>query len=159
MNAQQTREGTPRRRVIVTTAFAVVGAIGLYIWRTPLSAGVFLACTVCTLLLVPHIARWATRRRVLALPGGRDLHRRPTPRAGGVALFLPVAATLLCIALLGDARAWGLLIGSSLVFGCGLWDDVKHVGPKYKVLFQLLAGGALILSGTHIQQLSTPVRR
>ena len=156
MADHRTWSSLARTRAVPTAVLAAIGAAGLLYWRSLPAAWIFLTCAMATLLLVPRIARWAIRRRVLALPGGRDRHGRRTPRAGGIALFVPVAVTLIGLAILGDTKAWGLLAGSAIVFGCGLVDDVRRVGPRAKILAQMAAGAALLLVGFRLPELAIP---
>ena len=145
-----------RKRAVHTIVLAVIGTAGLLRYRPPVMAWVFLTCAVATAVLVPWIARWAMRRRILSLPGGRDRHHKRTPRAGGIALFIPVALVLMGMGVLGDTRAWGLLGGSAIVFTCGLVDDLRRVRPLGKILCQLAAGAALLLAGFRLEVLTVP---
>ncbi|MDF1702724.1 MAG: MraY family glycosyltransferase [Planctomycetota bacterium] len=156
MTEHRTWSSLARTRGATTIGLAAVGAGGLLTWRTPVEAGVFILCTLAAGLLVPRIARWAMRRRILALPGGRAPHTKRTPRAGGIALFVPVAITLLGMGVLGDRHAWGLLVGSVIVFTCGLVDDVRGVRPRMKILMQVAAAGALLAAGYRLPILTVP---
>ena len=145
-----------RRRAVPSVLFAAAGAAGLLLGRDRSAALLFLGCALATWLLVPRIARWALRHRILALPGGRDQHGRRTPRAGGIALFVPIAITLSVLAVLDDARNWGLLVGATIAFGCGLVDDVRRMRPLPKIVCQLAAGTALVLAGFRLPELVVP---
>ncbi len=145
---------TPRRLGLAVLA-AAVGAAGFGTWRGTEAALVFLGCAAATALLIRPVARWAVRRGVLALPGGRDIHGTPTP-SGGLALFAPLVAMLLFIAFAGDPRAWGLLAGGSLVFALGLFDDVRGASPRMKIGVQVLAGLLLVTAGFRLPALGIP---
>jgi UDP-GlcNAc:undecaprenyl-phosphate GlcNAc-1-phosphate transferase len=144
------------RRVALTLAAALVGATGLLLWRGPEGAVFFAISAVATAYLIPPVAAQAFRWGMLAYPGGRDIHGEPTPRSGGVALFAPVVAALVAVAIAHDPMAWGLLVGGALVFGVGVIDDAKRASPKFRILVQALAGLCLYASGFRLEALGVP---
>jgi UDP-N-acetylmuramyl pentapeptide phosphotransferase/UDP-N-acetylglucosamine-1-phosphate transferase len=145
------------RRDGVTAALAL-GVAALLAWRgEPLWAVLFLASFGAAHQLVPPIALWVRMGlRAVAMPGGRGLHRRRVPLLGGVAIFAPTACLLLGLGLKGDARAWGLLAGATIVLLVGMRDDFKHVRPMTKVVAQLAAAACLILSGFSLPSIGVP---
>jgi len=147
---------TRRRRIVFTFLTALAGAAGLTIWRGPPTALLFVGCTVFTLMLLPAVGRWASRHGAVALPGGRGIHSLPTPLIGGAALYVPVALTLIGLGLAGHGHAWGLLLGGTIVFLAGLCDDLWGISPRFKILAQVLAGCALLLTGFHLPALGLP---
>ncbi|MGZ3498256.1 MAG: MraY family glycosyltransferase [Vulcanimicrobiaceae bacterium] len=113
----------------------------------------------------PLMRRLATHLGVIDQLGeDRRVHETPTPRIGGVAVFFGFAFALfavLGIALthvhgfippdpheslsdqlrdqLGDAHNLvGLLFGSMLILGVGLWDDIMQMRPRNKFLAQIV---------------------
>jgi UDP-N-acetylmuramyl pentapeptide phosphotransferase/UDP-N-acetylglucosamine-1-phosphate transferase len=49
-----------------------------------------------------------------------------------------------------------MLLGSLVMFGCGLWDDVQPLRPATKLLWQLVAASLFVQAGgnfplTHVQ--------
>ncbi len=86
----------------------------------------------------------------------RKVHSVPTPRLGGVAIFL---STLIVTLLLGEkynlAQLGGILVGASLVSLMGLWDDRFSLPPWIKLLGQLIAAILLILTGVRITTFGT----
>ncbi len=129
------------------------------------------------LALVPLSRTLAQRFGVLDAPGPRKVHDRPTPRMGGLAVFLSFSTIVLlgytmapALAARPEMQAWfgqafaflqeaprvqakllALLFGASLAFGVGLADDI--LGPRFpvgvKALCQLLA--ALVLLAADIR--------
>ena len=134
------------------------------------AAGFGLAAT-----LVPAASALARRFGVLDEPGHRKIHKTPTPRIGGIAVWvaftavvltgyfglpvltrLPWAATyfagpltMLQEAYRVEAKLMAMLAGSSLVFAVGLLDDV--LGTRFQVGFklagQVLAALVLVAGG------------
>lgn len=115
-------------------------------------AGVFVATLVAAWLLVPPIARWATRHGVIALPSARGLHTVPTPLGGGVPIALSLAAATLAASWwwpVWPATWWSAyLAGVTAVALVSGLDDVVGVGPAGRLTVHLLAAGILVLAVT-----------
>jgi UDP-GlcNAc:undecaprenyl-phosphate GlcNAc-1-phosphate transferase len=120
---------------------------------------------VIALLVIPVVNRWAREFSLLDVPDeGRRRHALPTPRLGGIGIF--VAAVGGAVMVWGWERATGgtpavqselwasLLLGSSVVFVTGLIDDVRGVGPFPKLLAQGSAALIVIGSGFRIEHLT-----
>jgi UDP-GlcNAc:undecaprenyl-phosphate GlcNAc-1-phosphate transferase len=86
----------------------------------------------------------------LAKPRDDRWHRTPTPTLGGIGLFL---AVLICVLLYANFSGkwteirWGVLIGSSIVFILGLYDDIRHLSPQSKLIGQFLAASVVVFLG------------
>jgi len=122
------------------------------------------------------IKNWASKRKIaLTDPRDRDLHQKPTPRLGGVAIvgsFLVVCAVLVGIygdkglldfgfpyKTLGvtiDKRLLGIILASVFIALVMLVDDLKGVRPFYKLLAQIGAALILILTGVGLIYLNNP---
>ncbi|MDP9350183.1 MAG: undecaprenyl/decaprenyl-phosphate alpha-N-acetylglucosaminyl 1-phosphate transferase, partial [Chloroflexota bacterium] len=69
----------------------------------------------------------AQQRGWLDLPSPRRIHTNPTPRLGGVAMFLAFASVLVVLMLAGRLGAYtttGLLVGAAVLVLGGFADDV-----------------------------------
>jgi len=140
-----------------------------------LATAVLLSAFVLSVGLVPLAGRLAWRFSVMDGPGPRKIHADPTPRLGGIAVYvaftsvvlagylgvpilsrLPWVATHLAgpLALLQEAsrvetKLLALLLGATIAFGVGLLDDVLgsrfHVGGK--AAGQVLAAVVLVAGG------------
>src|SRR5437868_15302877 len=89
---------------------------------------------VVAFTLLPVVIRWAREQSLLDVPDDfRRRHAAPTPRIGGVAIFVAVAIASGIALALSQTRGvpvlssmWpGLLLGSSIVFIIGLIDDIR----------------------------------
>ncbi len=128
----------------------------------------FLVALLATLALTPAVRRLALRLGAVDHAGSsRKVHRRPTPRLGGLAIaggsFLAVGLTLLAD---GRAReAWqaevavagALALGGLAVAALGLRDDLAGVPPRAKLLVEFAAAGLLFSAGLRIDEVSLPV--
>lgn len=114
-------------------------------------------------LLIPVILdvsqRWKWLQR------SRELHHtsnNPVPRLGGIALAAAFLGVEVFIAVSSpDGRAnmrdHTIVILSSLaMFALGLWDDLRALGAKRKLVGQLLIASAVYFAGLGIQKFQIP---
>jgi UDP-N-acetylmuramyl pentapeptide phosphotransferase/UDP-N-acetylglucosamine-1-phosphate transferase len=92
--------------------------------------------------LVPLLVRFAVGRNLLDVPNLRSSHEVPTPRLGGVAIFV---GTLAGAALLRSEGMVPLLFAAALVWAVGLVDDLSGLHFGVKAAFQAVAAGGLLL--------------
>lgn len=122
-----------------------------------------LVSLVLTLVLMPGIIKFCRARSWYDYPSPRKIHQLPTPRIGGVAIFISCVIAWTLAYLLwpdfasdsGNLTLW-LLLGGLVVFGLGLWDDLKTLRFRYKILVESLLGISLILAGLRIRILFIP---
>ena len=85
-------------------------------------------------------------------PGVRTVHERPTPRIGGVAIFLAAMAVVMVVLCLDNAvgvqfrqsrsRLLTLLCSATFIFLLGLVDDLRGLPTRWKFLAELAAAMA-----------------
>lgn len=116
-----------------------------------------LVAAVVTYLATPPVMRLAHRWGVVQRPSReQDIHHRPIPRMGGVAIVVGFLVAALVAAALplprtdpGEGlRLAGLLVGSLLAGAAGVWDDRVELGPREQFLIQI--GLALVALATTI---------
>jgi UDP-GlcNAc:undecaprenyl-phosphate GlcNAc-1-phosphate transferase len=119
-----------------------------------------------TLALTPLVSRLARRLGFVDVPREpKHVHHSPVPRLGGVALFLPFVAAVGVSLLLPVEREdplelhrlAGLLFGSSLVFGMGVWDDKRELGPFPQLAVQFVAAVVATYCGITIREIANPL--
>ena len=109
-------------------------------------------------ILTPLVYRWCIHRGWYDLPNDpRRIHQRPTPRLGGVAIFLGFMSALGATWLLDvpqlqrfpieSFRLGLLIVGASLLWLVMLVDDLRGLSPRVKLVAQLAA--ALIAVGPY----------
>ena len=112
------------------------------------------------LLATPIMIRIAPILGILDSPKKRhhpaSLHKKTTPRGGGVPLFLAIAAASLLF-LPYDTRLLGVLIGGAIIVFVGLLDDKKDINPYIRLISQFLAAGVVVISGIGIAFVSNPL--
>ena len=127
----------------------------------------FVAAFLTSLLMVPPVMRLAVSKHWLDEPDGvRRGHARPVPRLGGVAIFAGVllafgAAPLLAL-LSADVPSavphltTALLLASAILFGIGLWDDLRGLPPFAKLAGQTVAALVVVYGGFRLDVLIFP---
>lgn len=105
---------------------------------------IFISSLVISMALIPALIRSAALLGVLDPPGERKMHAAPIARVGGIAFAAGALSSLLLWAPL-DLLFTSYLIGASVILCFGVLDDRINLGPKDKLMAQLLA--ALIVVG------------
>jgi len=94
----------------------------------------------------------------------RDVHRVPTPRMGGVALYLGFAAAILIAhnmpalsrAFASSSAIQGVLAAGGVIVLVGVLDDRFDLDAVTKLFGQILAAGVLVLYGVTWVQIWAP---
>jgi UDP-GlcNAc:undecaprenyl-phosphate GlcNAc-1-phosphate transferase len=111
------------------------------------------------------VARWlGLRAGLVDEPRGRHLHGRAVPRTGGLVLYVAfVVAALVAQGLPVERtdskeiiRLAGLLLGGTLIFLFGLYDDWREQGPTSQYVAQLLAAAIAVAFLIHIEYVNNP---
>ena len=108
--------------------------------------GPFFGALLITLLLVPACRRLSIALGMVDVPGPRRINKTPIPRAGGLAVFLAVTATLGAVVLLNNGKigtipsetAMRIMVLSFSLVVLGFLDDKFSLQPKVKLLGQLV---------------------
>jgi UDP-GlcNAc:undecaprenyl-phosphate GlcNAc-1-phosphate transferase len=83
----------------------------------------------------------------------------PIPRLGGMPLMLAISVGLLVIFAVRPSTAtnwFPILVGSLLMYGLGLWDDLHHLGAKVKLAGQIITALLVYSMGLNIEKFSYP---
>ncbi|MFY9607517.1 MAG: hypothetical protein WAU45_02740 [Blastocatellia bacterium] len=86
---------------------------------------------------------------LVAAPRRDRWHSKPTPLLGGVAIYL---AFVVGFYFFGSRTtgAYAILAGGTLLVVTGLVDDILHIKPYTKLVFQLIAASILVYFGLHL---------
>ncbi|MCX8157020.1 MAG: undecaprenyl/decaprenyl-phosphate alpha-N-acetylglucosaminyl 1-phosphate transferase [Verrucomicrobiae bacterium] len=124
-----------------------------------------LACGL-GLLLTP-IVRWlASRAGILDHPGTRKIHHRPIPLLGGLAvalaMWLPIAALWMYdnrvanLLRAQEAAVLQILLSGVAMLLLGIYDDLRGLNARKKLMAQLPVAVALVVSGVGFQSITIP---
>jgi UDP-GlcNAc:undecaprenyl-phosphate GlcNAc-1-phosphate transferase len=124
------------------------------------------AAFVCA-LAVPPVRRLAMALGAVDRPDPRRAHAEPTPRLGGVAIFIAFLGSLALAYAIGapldDAArvnsegVLGFALGATIVFAAGVVDDLRGFRPLAKLAVEI--GAALVVTlygGCRIGGISVP---
>ena len=121
-------------------------------------AVVLLAAALVTFLATPVVRVAAVRFRVMAAVRDRDVHVIPTPRGGGVAMYLGVAAGVLVASRLPSlqrsfefsTQTVAVLVAGGLICLLGVLDDRFGLDALTKLTGQIAAAGVMVLLGVQL---------
>lgn len=130
-----------------------------------------LVAAAVTLLVTPIVRRFALSRGYVHTPGHRDVHTRPVPRIGGIAIYAGVMTSVLLQAL-GERMGWwggtltgggtagarfaGVVAGLTVIFVVGLLDDFRPLSPGWKFAGEVVAAVIVIWAGLRIEYVANP---
>lgn len=108
------------------------------------------AAALLTFAVMPMVIHLARRLGAVDVPDSRRVHAVPTPRIGGVAVFLSVNLTLL-LNFNYSLELKGVCLSAIFVALISLLDDVREVSAATKLLTQALACALLFVFGVHVE--------
>jgi len=116
---------------------------------------VLLSAIICY-LITPFVRDLAIKSGAVMQIRSRDVHVAPTPRWGGLAMWLSMALTLVIVKQLPlvhksfGREATGIFLSGTFILFLGLIDDRFDLDPITKFAGQALAGGILLIYGIQI---------
>jgi UDP-GlcNAc:undecaprenyl-phosphate/decaprenyl-phosphate GlcNAc-1-phosphate transferase len=127
-------------------------------------AYILIIAAVVTYLLTPLVRRGSIAVGALHAARSRDVHEKPTPLLGGVAMYCGLAAGLLVAERLtylqgafpSSHTVIGLLLAGGLLVIVGIVDDRWGMGAVSKLAAQIAAGGILVWSGASLPWIPWP---
>lgn len=96
--------------------------------------------------LTPVAIRLGLATGLVDYPAERKIHSRPTPRIGGVTVYLGFVVALLVNSILADWMV-AILFAGSLLLLVGIVDDARELPAWVKLAAQLAGAGLVIYSG------------
>lgn len=127
---------------------------------------VLLVAAGVTYLVASLARRLALRFNAVALVRDRDVHTKPVPYFGGLAMLAGTTAALIVatnLPWLGrfelvQRDAWAVFWASALICTVGVLDDMVELGALAKFAGQVLAAGIVVLNGLKIYWIPLPDR-
>ena len=106
-------------------------------------------------IATPFAMKAALRAGAIDMPGkagtdsARHLHKKPTPRMGGLAIFVGFVCSALLFAPLGPKNI-SMLAGATIIVLLGVFDDIYDLPAMKKLVVQLVAAAVAVLGGNKI---------
>lgn len=107
-------------------------------------------------IITPTVQRYAMKFGAVAIPRTRDIHQQPTPRWGGVAMWISMSLTFAIVnhlSLVGKAfghEAQGIFLAGTVLVILGMLDDRFQLDSITKLAGQAVAAGILLLYGVQL---------
>ena len=124
----------------------------------------FATAALVTYLVTGTVRLLAVRIGAVSAIRDRDVHQLPTPRMGGVAVYVGVAAGVamalqlpaLSQAFTSSSEILGVLVAGGLICLVGVLDDKFDLDAITKLAGQIVAAGVLVLFGVQWIQVWLP---
>jgi len=107
---------------------------------------ILLAAVAIGLLLQWVVYFLVRQPHMLAAPNERSSHTQPTPTMGGVVIVVLVLAYLVYLAGLEPRLGWGLFGALTVMALVGLWDDLRGLSARLRILVHFAAAATVIWS-------------
>ena len=104
------------------------------------------ACLVIVALIIPLVKQIALHIGALDIPNERKVHTKPIPRLGGLGIFM---GFLIGYMIFGQSTIQmnSILIGSFIILLTGIFDDIKPISAKAKLIGQIFASCVIVFYG------------
>ena len=107
----------------------------------------FFLSGIISFLLTPPVKKLAYRIGAIDVPkDGRRMHKRPTPRLGGLAIFGGFLVAAIVTGHITPQRLW-ILAGAAVIVVLGIFDDRNALSAKFKFVVQIVAAAIPVIFG------------
>ena len=113
---------------------------------------------IVSFLMTPVVKSFAYKVGAIDVPrDARRMHKTPTPRLGGLAIFIGfMISVFLFVNIRGDRAMQSILLGAVVIVVLGVLDDIMALPAMLKFVVQIAAACIPVLSGVVIQAISNP---
>lgn len=113
--------------------------------------------TLISFCTIPFVKKLAYKVGAIDIPKDeRKIHKNPTPRLGGLSIFISFVITTLLFTGEIEKFEISFVVGATIIVIGGVIDDIYEIRPIAKLIFQILAASVLVSTGVHIDVLSNP---
>lgn len=98
----------------------------------------FLIAMLSVFLLAPASAWLAVKIGAMDVPDARKMHSVPVARTGGIAVYLAFLAAVVRNQQF-SREMYGILIGGTIIFLLGFFDDWKNLSARTRLFWQVVA--------------------
>ena len=116
----------------------------------------FILAFIITFSATPFVKKLAFKIGAVDIPkDSRRMHKKPTARLGGLAIFFGFIISALLFSHINMELA-GMLFGCSIIVILGVFDDIYALSAKLKLLVQIAAALCPVLAGVRIDFIRVP---
>lgn len=120
----------------------------------------FVLAFLISFFTTPLAKKIAFKVGAVAQPRARDMHSKPMPRMGGLAIITGFMVTLFItvryITVLDWKQIIGITLGAFIISLLGFFDDIYELNAKLKFLIQIVAASIVAFSGITIAFINIP---
>lgn len=113
-----------------------------------------------TYFATPFVIKFAKKFGILDDPSKNKhekvIHTTPTPRSGGIGIFLGIFVTTLIFLPL-DQHLKGIILGACVILVMGFLDDIYNLNPYLRIVLGFFAAALPIAFGVGISFISNPL--
>ena len=107
----------------------------------------FIVSFAFTFATTPLVRRFAFKIGAIDIPkDNRRMHKKHTPRIGGLAIIFGFTVATLCFAQ-PSRQLYGTLAGAAIIAVMGVIDDCKNLPAKLKFVIQIIAALVVVFAG------------
>lgn len=107
----------------------------------------FIVSFAFTFATTPLVRRFAFKIGAIDIPkDNRRMHKKPTPRIGGLAIIFGFTVATLCFAQ-PSRQLYATLAGAAIIAVMGVIDDCKNLPAKLKFVIQIIAALVVVFAG------------
>jgi len=115
---------------------------------------------ILAFMVTPLVIKFAYKIGIIDNPKKNKhpkvIHTYPTPRGGGLAIYLAILISTL-VFLPIDKHLIGILLGATMIVIMGIIDDKYNLNPYLRILLGFIAASFPIIAGIGISFVSNPL--
>jgi len=114
-----------------------------------------------SLVATPYAKKLAFRFNAVQYPRDRDMHNKPMPRMGGLAIVMGFIITTIIMALFmpyfRSLEFLGFAVGGVIIAITGIVDDIFDLHSITKLIIQIIVAVIIVASGIRIEIVVWPI--
>ena len=103
-------------------------------------------CFISSLIFVYISKKIAEYLEIYDIPNERKVHKKPIPLLGGIGIFLSFLLGYMLFAPKNELML-SILIASFLIILLGIFDDIKPIKARYKIIIHILVAIIIVFYG------------
>ena len=107
---------------------------------------IILTCFAFSFIITFYIKKIAKHIGAMDIPNKRKVHTKPMPRLGGLGVFLTFLFGYMLFGV-QSIQMNSILIGAFLIITVGVIDDIRPLGAKTKLIWQIAAACVVLFYG------------
>lgn len=107
---------------------------------------ILLTSFISSLIITPIVKSIAYKIGATDKPNHRKVHKALMPRLGGLAIYISFMLGLMILNIDNQLKFY-LMLGSTVIVITGIFDDIRELRARTKLLGQLVAAGIVVFGG------------